>query len=153
MYTCIHRGAPGAAAATSSSGQVASDERIMSAPAAAAPRAVAASPSAWARPWIAVGATATGELDGRPQQRRARSTTRVDPGQHPGCSCQWPHAAMFPLQEALVVGPARVVGVGHLPDGVAGVLLEDVEGEVGDQGRVAGATARSCAPDVPVLAG
>ena len=95
MYTCIHRGAPGAAAATSSSGQVASDERIISAPTAAAPRAVAASPSAWARPWIAVGATATGELTGVPSSVVAVVTPSI-PASTRGCSCQWPHAAMFP---------------------------------------------------------
>ena len=141
MYTCIHRGAPGAAAATSSSGQVASDDRIIERPhRRRRPGAVAASPSGWARPWMAVGATATGELTGRPEQGRGGRDRleAVDPGQHPRVELPVGPGRDVPLQQALVVGPARVVGVGHLPDGVAGVPLEVVEGEVGDQGRVAG---------------
>ena len=45
------------------------------------PGRVATSPSAWASPWIAVGAMATGELTGRPEQGR-RGRDLGEPGQH-----------------------------------------------------------------------
>ena len=73
---------------------MASDERISSAPASAAPRAVAASPSGWASPWIAVGATATGELTGVPSMVVAVETSEI-PARTRGWSCQWLQAATF----------------------------------------------------------
>ena len=97
MYTCIHRAASGTAAATSSSGQVASEDRISSAPAAAAPRAVATSPSGCASPWIAVGATPTGVRTGVPSRVVAVETSAT-PASTRGWSCQWPQAATFPAR-------------------------------------------------------
>ena len=108
---------------------MASDDRIISAPAAAAPRAVATSPSGWASPWIAVGATATGERTGVPSSVVA-GRHLGDAGQHARMELPVAPGGHVPLQQALVVGPARVVGVGHLPDGVAGVALEVLQREV-----------------------
>ena len=65
------------------------------APAAAAPRAVATSPSAWASPWIAVGAMATGELTGVPSKVVAGETAE-SPASTCGWSCQWLHASTLP---------------------------------------------------------
>ena len=104
---------------------------------------------------MAVGATATGELTGVPSRVVAVDTSAI-PARTRGWSCQWLQAATLPSQQALVVGPARVVGVGHLPDGVPGLALEVVQGEVGDQGRAAlrrtSAVSGLC-PGVLVLAG
>ncbi len=50
MYTCIQRVALGRGGGHVLERQVASEDRISSAPAAAAPRAVATSPSGWASP-------------------------------------------------------------------------------------------------------
>ena len=61
----------------------------------AAPRAVAASPSAWASPWIAVGAMATGEATGVPSTVVAVDTS-VEPGQHARVELPVAHAATFP---------------------------------------------------------
>ena len=61
----------------------------------AAPRAVAASPSAWASPWIAVGAMATGEATGVPSSVVAQDTSAT-PASTWGWSCQWLQAATFP---------------------------------------------------------
>jgi len=66
----------------------------MSAPTAAAPRAVAASPPGWASPCMAVGATATGELTGVSSSVVAVSTSAT-PASTCGWSCQWPQAATF----------------------------------------------------------
>ena len=74
---------------------MASDERIISAPTSAAPRLVATSPSGWASPWIAVGATATGELTGAPSRVVAVETSEI-PASTRGWSCQWLQAATFP---------------------------------------------------------
>ena len=73
---------------------------------------------------MAVGAMATGELTGVPEQGGGGRRPRRCPASTWGWSCQWPQAATLPCQQALVVGPARVVGVGHLPDDVAGLALE-----------------------------
>ena len=67
----------------------------MSAPAAAAPRAVAASPSGWASPWIAVGAMTTGDDTGVPRRVVAVDTVSM-PASTRGWSCQWAQAATFP---------------------------------------------------------
>ena len=49
------------------------------------------------------------------------------------------------LQQALVLGTARVVGVGHLADDVSGVVLEVLQGKVGDQGRRTTSAGQGCA--------
>ena len=97
MYTCIHRGAPGATAATSSSEQLASEDNTISAPTAAAPRPVAISPSSWARRCTAVGAITTGELTAVPSNVVARSTPDT-PASTLGWSCQRAHASTFPTK-------------------------------------------------------
>jgi hypothetical protein len=97
MYTCIHRGAPGAAAATSSSEQLASEDSTISAPTAAAPRAVAVSPSPWASRCTAVGAMTTGELTAVPSNVVDRSTPAM-PASTLGWSCQRAHASIFPAK-------------------------------------------------------
>ena len=61
--------------------------------------------------------------------------TSATPGQHVWMELPVAPGGHVPLQQALVVGPARVVGVGHLPDDMAGVPLQVVEREVRDQGR------------------
>src|SRR5688572_14779827 len=62
MYTWYHRAASGPpAAAMSSSDVVARVAAVIRAPAAAAPCAVATSPSGWDSLWNAVGATSTGD--------------------------------------------------------------------------------------------
>ena len=61
MYIWAQRGAPGAAAATSSSDEVAAIETMYTAPTDAAPRAVASSPSSQKKRCIAVGATRIGD--------------------------------------------------------------------------------------------
>jgi hypothetical protein len=67
----------------------------MRAPAAAAPRAVATSPSGWANPWSAVGAITTGDETGVPSKVVAVDTVSM-PARTCGWSCQWAQAAMFP---------------------------------------------------------
>ena len=86
---------------------------------------------------------ATGELTGVPSRVVAVDTS-ASPARTWGWSCQWLQASDVALQQALVVGAARVVGVGHLADGVPGLALEVLQGEVGDQGRVRCAR-RGCA--------
>ncbi len=68
---------------------------MSSAPAAAAPRAQATSPSGWASPWIAVGAMATGEATGEPSRVVAVETS-VSPASTWGWSCQRAQASTLP---------------------------------------------------------
>ena len=135
---------------------MAREERISSAPAAAAPGAVATSPSGCASPWIAVGATATGERTGVPSTVVAVDDL-VDPGQHPRVQLPVRPRRHVALQQPLVVGPAGVVGVGHLPDGPPGLVLQVLQVEVGDQGcrrgRPPGLVGLGVVSRVPVLAG
>ncbi len=68
---------------------------MTSAPAVAAPRAVATSPSGCASPWIAVGATATGVRTGVPSSVVSVETS-ARPARTWGWSCQWLQAATLP---------------------------------------------------------
>jgi hypothetical protein len=58
-----------------------------------------------------------------------------DPGQHARVELPVAPGIHVALEQALIVGAARVIGVGHLTDGVPGVVLEVLQGEVGDQGQ------------------
>ena len=69
----------------------------MRAPSEAAPRAVAVSPSGWARPWIAVGAITTGEVTVVPKSVALRSTSET-PARTRGWSCQCAQASTFPAR-------------------------------------------------------
>ena len=65
-YSWHHCISPGAAAAISSCERVQNVETAMPVPAAAAPRAVAHSPSGWKSSWYATGPTTTGSATGVP---------------------------------------------------------------------------------------
>ena len=75
-----------------------------------------------------------GRADGGAEQGGAGGDLR-DPGQDMGMELPAAPRLHVAPEQALVLGTARVVGVGHFADGVPGVVLEVLEGKVGDQGR------------------